>query len=502
VSDRILVVGAGIGGLTAAIGLAARGLPVRIVEAGPRAGGKAGVVQIDGVDVDTGPSVLTLPDALDRALAPAGTSLRREVRLRQLDPGFRYRYPDGAVLDVFHHADQTLGSVRSTLGSRAADELAAFLQRAGRIWDAAAPSFVYGPAPTVSGLVSHGWRGLRLLSAIEPLSSMQTNIASTVRDAHLRWLLWRYATYNGSDVRRAPATLNCIAHVELTLGGYGVEGGMYALVSALEGVARRLGVQFQFDSPVTRILTDRDGVTGVALADGVELRARAVVANADAAQVREELLPTDARASLPASSSPSMSAWTGIIRSRRPVHTPRVPHEVLFPRRYEDEFIDIFDRDRPPLDPTVYLCAQEPCHGRVGWIDDEPVFVMANAPAEPERHARPPETWTRLEDRVLASLQQAELVGPGDSVVWRRTPTDLARRFPGSRGSIYGAASNSLSSAFRRAPNRISGLGGLYLASGSAHPGGGVPMAALSGVAASAALLADLGLPSASEDAA
>jgi phytoene desaturase len=482
------------GGLSAAIRLAGLGLEVDVLEAGCRAGGKAGIEVIDGVAVDTGPSVLTMPDAFDRVLEPAGTRLRDEVVLRELNPGFRYRYPDGTVLDVYHRAAETIESVRSALGPTAASELTRFLLRAGRIWEAAAPSFVYGPAPTVGGMVAHGWRGLRMLATIDPLSRMQGAIASQVRDERLRWLLWRYATYNGSDVRRAPATLNCIAHVELSLGGYGVQGGMYALVEALERVARRLGVRFHYDTPVASILTVDGHATGVALTDGRELDADLVVANADAAHVRDQLLIAGSRSGIPTQSAPSMSAWTAILRARRPEGEPRIPHEVIFPARYQDEFVDIFDRDRPPADPTVYLCAQEPCHGRPGWAEHEPVFVMANAPAEPTAGPRPDEVWTRLERAVLASARGAGLAGPDDAVIWRRTPADLARRFVGSRGGIYGAASNSLSAAFRRAPNRVPGVRGLYLASGSAHPGGGVPMAALSGVAAAVAVAEDLRL--------
>jgi phytoene dehydrogenase-like protein len=159
-----------------------------------------------------------------------------------------------------------------------------------------------------------------------------------------------------------------------------------------------------------------------------------------------------------------------------------------------DEFADIFDRGIPPAEPTVYLCAQEACHGRTGWDSDEPLFVMANAPAEPAAGPRGAEAWSRLRDTVMWRLRTAGLVAEHDAPAWERTPTDLATEFPGSRGSIYGAASNSPLAAFRRPPNRVAGVRGLYLASGSAHPGGGVPLCVLSGEAAAGALLADRGV--------
>jgi len=489
----VVVIGAGVGGLAAATRLAARGLSVDVLEAGPGVGGKLNVRVVEGVEVDTGPSVLTLPDALDAVFRAAGSSLREEISLREPDPAFRYLYPDGVALDVFVRPEETVESVRSTLGTQAADEFAGFLRYSARIWDAAAPHFVYGPAPTPATLARGGLASLALLPRIDPLRRMWGAIRARVRSPHLRWLLARYATYNGSDPRRAPATLNCIAHVELAMGGYGVEGGMYEVARALARAAGLAGARIHTDAPVERIRTSAGRVQGAETADGRHWPAGAVVGNADAAHVLDDLLPRGTIRRAPAEQS--MSGWVGIVRARRRTGAAaRVAHTVLFPGTYMDEFADIFDRGIPPADPTVYLCAQEACHGRTGWDGDEPLFVMANAPAEPAAGPRAPEAWTRLRETVMQRLRTAGLIAEHDVLAWERTPTDLANEFPGSRGSIYGAASNSPLAAFRRPPNRVAEVRGLYLASGSAHPGGGVPLCVLSGEAAARALLTDRGM--------
>jgi phytoene desaturase len=477
----VLVIGAGMGGLSAAITLAARGLQVDVLEAAERPGGKLGVAVIDGVEVDTGPSVLTLPDVLDRVLRLAGTSLRDELTLREPSPAFRYLYPDGTALDVHPALDDTLASVGCSLGSEAARELEDFLRYSRRIWEAAGPHFVFGPAPSPALL-------LRLLR-IDPFRRMWPVIRRRVRSPHLRMLLARYATYNGSDVRRAPATLNCIAHVELGLGGYGVEGGMYEITRALLRAAERVGVRIHTGCRVERLRVRDRRVLGAECADSRTWSAPVVVANADAAHTLNDLLPDSATRAQP---EPSMSGWTAILRARRRIDAQaRTAHTVLFPAEYLQEFTDIFDGDRPPAEPTVYLCAEEACHGRTGWAEHEPVFAMANTPAEPATAPRPPEVWEALRRTVLERLGAAGLRGTDDAIVWERTPGDLAAAFPGSRGSIYGAASNSPLSAFRRPANRVRAVRGLYLASGSAHPGGGVPLCLLSGQAAAAAALAD-----------
>lgn len=490
-ADDVIVVGAGIGGLAAALALAARGVKVRVLEASSQPGGKAGSVEVDGVVIETGPSVLTLPEVFNGVFARAGLRLDEVVGLRRLDPGFRYRWADGCVLDVAHEPEQTLANIRSVLGPRAEADFASFLNYSRRIWEAAAPHFVLGPAPTWVAMAGLAVRHPRALFEVDPLSSMAAGIDRHVADPHLRVLLRRYATYNGSDPRKAPATLNCIAHIELSLGGFGVQGGIRALVQALVDAIEARGGVIECGVGVERLLVDGGAVSGVALREAGSRRGHAVVINADVGWLRAGALP-DARRRLPAAATPSMSGWNAAVRAAR--LPDRLPHEVLFPRDYDAEFADIVERDRPPADPTVYLCAQQRCHGTPGWADAEPVFVMANAPAEPVGATRPVQVWSALEQAVQQRIRAAGLWSDGDAMVWRRTPADLAAAFPGSRGAIYGAASNDRFAAFKRPPNRVRPVPGLYLASGSAHPGGGLPMVALSGLAAADCLSADLGL--------
>lgn len=485
----VVIVGAGIGGLTAAAWLRSRGLRVHVLEALSEPGGKAGTVVVDGASLDTGPSVLTMPEVFDEAFGALGTSLDAEVALRRPSPFFRYVFPSGATFDVHPTLAATLESARASLGADAARELESFLGYARRIWEAAAPAFVFGAAPTPLGIMRLGPRMIASVTRIDALRSMKAAIAARIRSPELRVLLERYATYNGSDPRFAPATLNCIAHVELTLGGSGVEGGIQALVRALVSVLEAHGVVVELGASVARIRMRGGRAIGVELADGRTIDARAVVANADATAVFSQLLPSQVGAKHVPTTEPSMSGWTAIVRARR---RARPAHVALFPRAYDDEFTDVFDRDRPPREPTVYLCAQEPCHGIAGWPDAEPVFVMVNAPAEPEVGGRDDAIWSALREAVIARLRAAGQLEDGDQVVWERTPAGLAARFPGTRGSIYGAASTSRTAAFRRPANRVPGVPGLYLASGSAHPGGGLPLAALSGRAAAAVLLEDL----------
>jgi len=480
-----IVIGAGIGGLSAAISLASAGVSVTVLEAAPRAGGKADTVTLDGLALDTGPSVLTMPDVFDALFRKAGSSLDTEVTLTRPDPAFRYVYPDGVVLDVFHEQERTEASVARTLGSDAAKDFSAFLAYSRVIWDTASPEFVYGPSPTLGQLMMKGPRALAQMAKIDGLSKMGRAIDKRVRSSHLRWLFARYATYNGSDPRSAPATLNCIAHVELGLGGFGVKGGVHALIGAMQRTAERLSVVFRFNEPVREVLFSGKRVAGVRTELGTH-EADLVVANTEAAHLYRDLAP-HLRGG-PNDDDPSTSGYNAIVRTAK--SDARAAHTVLFPGEYLDEFRDLFDKKRAPVAPTVYLCDEAHCHGVDAWGTDAPVFLMANAPALTHDQEVREEEWRHLGTELVSRASVAGLLSPDAKVLWTRTPAELAQRFPRSRGSLYGAASNSSMAAFKRPSNRV--REGLYLASGSAHPGGGMPLAALSGSEAAREALREL----------
>lgn len=487
----VIVVGGGIGGLCAATLLGARGLDVVLLEAAAELGGKAGTTVISGVEVDTGPSVLTLPEVFDEVFLAVGLNPREELPLVTPSLGFRYLYEDGTELDVFHSPAETLDSVARSLGTQARDELQGYLEYSRKIWEAAAPHFVMSQAPSVARLLLGGLGALGAVSKIDPFSTLSAAIRRRVSSPHLRRLLMRYATYNGSDARSAPATLGCIAHVELSLGGYGVRGGMAELPRALVRAAKRAGVHLITHARVDEIATFHNRVTGVRLEDGSVFEAPQVVMNGDVASLTSGLLQNvlDLHTSVP-----SMSAYCGVFRARSASTNAsgRAAHTVLFPDNYEREFADIFDYRRVPEDPTIYLCSQKLCHQRATWEESEPVFCMINAPAVSE--AFDGKNKPGLQEGVKARLVSRGLLNAEDELLWWRTPLELAQRFPGSGGALYGAASNNAAAAFKRPPNRLTKVKGLYLASGSAHPGGGLPMVAQSGKLAAEAAAADRGI--------
>lgn len=485
---KVCIIGGGIGGLTSAALAAKHGADVTLFESAPTLGGKLGTVNIDGIAFDTGPSLLTLHSVFRDLYQKLGSNFDAEIPLVTSDPSYEFIFADGQRLATYADFHKTLRSVSDTFGPLAANEFQQFLAFSAKIYQTASPTFIFGTAPGAGTVLSLLSKPIGDVLSIDPTKTMLEGIEARVKHPALRTLLMRYATYNGSDVRRAPSALNCIAHVELELGGTGVKGGLSKLAESVAGLAERLGATLTANAPVLAI-EKKDAQFLVRTASGKSLF-DAVIFNCDVAEAdrllpkRESFRPL-ARLIAPdaSSSEPSMSAWNGLIRATGA--SVRSAHSVIFPKDYLREFVDIFDRRAVPDDPTVYVCAQRKAHEKTSG--DDMLFCMVNAPAAQSLDGH---FWSSLERKVRGKLAFAGFETLG-AFVWTRTPKDLAARFPGSMGSIYGPASNGALSAFGRRSNR--GSRGVYYATGSAHPGGGVPMACLSGQRAFEAFVADFG---------
>ena len=491
----VAVVGAGLGGLAAAVRLAAGGHDVVLLEQAATVGGKLGVLREDGFVFDTGPSLLTMPHLYRDLFAATGAPLDDVVTLERLDVACRYGFPDGTRLDLPGDRAALPAALDGALGPGAGDQWEAFLARAERVWEATHTEFLESPID-VATLLRLSTR-VRDLVAVAPFSTLRGLGRRTLADPRLRMLLDRYATYTGSDPRRAPAVLATVPYVEQQWGSWYVRGGLRSLADALLDRARALGVDVRTSTGVTAVEADRRGVRGVRL--GAErLDADVVVTGADAATVYGGLL-ADApasRARRAASrrlgrATPSLSGFVLLLGlDGRDPDTPH--HRVLFPDDYDAEFDAVFGRRgpaRPPAAPTVYVSAPDdpalrPDDNSEAW------FVLVNAP----RHE--PGTgvdWDaaglaeRYADRVL-DLMAARGVDVRHRVRrrWVRTPADLARDTLSPGGSIYGSSSHGPTAAFLRPANR-SPVPGLFLVGGSAHPGGGLPLVTLS-----AKIVADL----------
>jgi 1-hydroxycarotenoid 3,4-desaturase len=485
---RVVVIGGGIGGLVAALGLAVAGCDVTLLERQPNLGGKLRVL---GPGIDAGPTVFTMRWVFDEIFAESGACFADLVKLRPADVLARHAWGESGRLDLFADLAQTADAIGVFAGAEEARGFLAFSARAKEIYDVLEKPFLRAPLPTPLSLAARfGVRGLPALLRISPFGTMSRALDGYFADPRLRQLFGRYATYCGSSPYLAPATLMLVAHVERD-GVWFVQGGMYRLVEALAQRATHSGVILRCDAPVAKIEVERGRVAGVSLQDGERIAADAVVVNADPASMPQGFFGAPVvRATPPvAREQRSQSAITWAVTARTEGF-PLSRHNVFFSENYAAEFEDVFVRAQPPASPTVYVCAQDRDETEQP-PGAERLLCLINAPADGDR-----KTYTQTEtdqwtQTMLHRLHASGLsLHPDKTGYLPTTPDQFANLFPGTGGALYGQAVHGATATFHR-PGAKTKLPGLYLAGGATHPGAGVPMAALSGRLAAAQIIAD-----------
>lgn len=480
---HVVVIGAGLGGLSAAIRLAHRGFKVSVFEQNSTVGGKMQeVISENGYRFDTGPTLLTMPFVFEELFQSAGKKIGDYLTLLPLESACKYFFSDGSSFTAYCDLNRLREEIARVFPSEKAN-FERYFQYSKKIYDATAESFIYNPL-SFSRLLKSNPIDLLHIDAFSTAHAANTRF---FKDSRLVQFLDRFPTYVGSSPYLAPATLNVIPFVELAFGGFYVKGGMIELAKAYQKLAEELGTSFYFNQSVEQILTSNGRASGVQLAGGETLSCDAVVSNDDAVHTYASLLgKKDIEKKYDASCS-GFVLCLGVGAT----HKHLAHHNIFFTSDYETEFAEIFEQRLMPSEPTIYISISAKSDEKQAPSGKENWFVLINAP-----FLSPAYNWetnkTVYRNLVVNRLKLLGFTSLDTNIEFEHviTPMDLKMKFNSFRGSIYGISSNNRLSAFLRPRNR-SNLKGLYLASGSAHPGGGTPMVTLSGKFAAELLMAD-----------
>jgi 1-hydroxycarotenoid 3,4-desaturase len=484
---NVVIIGAGIGGLSAALRLAHKGLSVTVVDMAEGPGGKMRTRASVAGPVHIGPTVMTMRHVFEDLFHDIGEQLADHVTLHSDTVLARHWWRDGTTLDLHNDPDLSAVAVRSFAGTKAESEFRRFSHKARRLFEAFDAPVMQEPSPRLGALAVHVMKTPGLIPSMAPGLTLAQKLRFQFSDTRLQQLFGRYATYVGGSPYLSPAILGLIWHSEAS-GVWAVEGGMHRLAKAIHELARARGATFRFSTTVQQIETQDGRCSSVCLADGTRLQADLVLFNGDPKALHDGLLGKGAADAVPkqAVSPRSLSAFVWGFAAQ-PKGVELAHHNVFFCDNPKTEFDDIA-KGRMPRDATLYICAQDR-GGATRPTGPERFEIIMNGPAG---HVATDEERQICRTRTFATLEKMGLTFstvPDDTHL--TTPADFNSAFPASDGSLYGRSPHGMMATFHR-PGARTKVPGLYLCGGGTHPGAGIPMACLSGKHAAAAIWNDL----------
>lgn len=474
-SRKVIVIGAGVAGMAAAIRLAVKGYEVTVMEKNGEPGGKLHQFHCGSFTFDAGPSLFTEPSNIEALFTLAGEPIAEYLSYSALPLACRYFYEDGTVLNAYTNPQLFAEELEQKTGEPAGDTLA-YLAQAGHLYNDIGQVFLnHSLHRKATWLKAPLARAFRRVQPGLLLKSMHQVNSHYFSDERVVQLFNRFATYNGSNPYQAPGMLSMIPHLEHNEGIYYPKGGMVSISQALHRLAVKKGVQFRFHTTVQRIIHYNGKAAGV-VADNGNHAADVVISNMDVYFTYRHLLndgSAAARVLRQERSSSALIFYWGMGKTFPQLQL----HNIFFSSNYREEFAAIFKRKQLSADPTVYVNITAKCEpgihapeGKENW------FVMVNAPANSGQD------WDTLKKEcranILAKLSRGLQTDIAPLIETEQTldPRGIEQHTGSYMGSLYGTSSNSAMAAFMRHPNFQKQIKGLYFVGGSVHPGGGIPL--------------------------
>jgi len=495
----VIVIGAGIGGLTAATHLAKRGLHVTVVEKNPRPGGRCDRFSREGHHFDTGPTLFVMPLLYEAEFRALGTSMHERLELQRVDPTYHLVFDNGSQLTLTSDM-KSLQEQLESIQPGSFQGLLRYLQEGDRHYQFTLDKLVNRNFRKASDFFS--FQNLALLFRLKPLINHYRNMSAYFDNSHLKAAFTFQDIYMGLSPFEAPATFSLMPYTELVHGVWYPKGGMYSVVETLTDLARAAGVEFIFNSAVERIDTNSTHARGVLLAEGAHLDADVVLANADLPYVYQNLLPQDGRAealSRKRFSCSVISFFWGVDKRYEVLG----PHTLFLADDYRENFESIIRDLGLPANPSLYVHAParlDPSMAPRGQ-DTLTAIVPVGHMSESGEQAKQScgQNWSRLRDEarqhVFRRLRTLGITGFESHIKFEETYTPLSwrKRYSLVRGSTHGLAHTLTQMAYFRPSNRHPRYENLYFVGASTHPGTGMPTAMVSGRLVSERIIDDLG---------
>jgi len=493
-TNRVAIIGAGFGGLAAAIRLQAAGVPTVLLEARDRPGGRAYVYEDQGFTFDAGPTVITAPNCLEELFEAAGRPMADYVELISLDPMYRLCWEDGYQLD-YTADDERMSAQIATRNPMDVDGYRRFLEYSEAV-------FQEGYVKLAATPFLNWWSMIRAapqLVTLQSYRSVYSMVSKFVQDPYLRQAFSYHTLLVGGNPFSTSAIYALIHALEKRWGVLFPRGGTGALVQGLTRLYTDIGGELRLNSPVEAIETIASQARAVRMTGGERLNVRAVVSNADVVHTYTHLLKDEPvlapmQRRLPRKRF-SMSLFL-IYFGLRGEHKDLAHHAVLFGPRYKELLADIFDRGELADDFSLYLHSPSVTDPQLAPPGCSTHYVLAPVPNLEKSSIDWEVEAPRYRDRILDYLEQRYIPGLRKDLVTCRifTPKDFETELNAHQGAAFSLQPILTQSAYFRVHNRDPKVGGLYFTGAGTHPGAGIPGVVNSAKATAGLVLEDLGV--------
>ena len=480
----VVVIGGGIGGMTAAIQLARSGFSVDLLEKNERLGGKLNLYQTDGFSFDLGPSIFTLPQIFRPVFEGDGKTLEDYIDLRRVDPQWRNFFEDGTVVDLWEDRRKMSAELQK-LGAGACEDFQRFVEYSRMQYRIVERGYFEQGLDTFGEFVS--FYGLRGAKGLDFTHTMSGGISRIVENRYLRDIFEYFIKYVGSSAADAPGFMNLMPHIQLEFGLWYVQGGLYQLARAFERRLQETGVRVHFNHRVVKIEKASDRVTGVVAQQHdqsyISLSADYVVSNMEVIPASKSLLnePHKKLKRL----SRFEPACSGIVLhlGLDRVYPQLAHHNFFYSKDQAQHFHKVFRKKLLPDDPTIYLVAPTRTDPSQAPHGCDNLKILPHIPYLSDEHPYSREDCIALKELCLDKLERMGLTDLRKHIIvedfW--TPFDIQKRYLSNGGSIYGVVGDIRKNFAFKAPKRSRDYKNLYFAGGSVNPGGGMPMVTLCG---------------------
>lgn len=489
IKKKVIVIGAGLGGISAAIMLKSYGYDVEIFEKNEKIGGKLNTIKENGYTFDLGPSILTLPQYFRVLFEAGGKNMEDYINIQKVRPHWRNFFEDGTVIDL----DPDMAFMEkhlSTLGSDVYPQFRKFLDYSEKQYDILAKGyFDNGLDSTVDFIKYYDFSAV---FKIDFFKTMHGRIANIVSNPYLVDVLDYFIKYVGSSAYNAPGFMNLMPTIQFRYDLWYVPGGMYNIAIGFKKYMDELGIKFNFNANVSRILKENGKVTGIEV-NGEIHKSDIIVSNMEGIPAYKYLLgEDDAFLKKLERFEPACSGL--VLDIGLDIQYPQLAHHnFLFSGNQKEHFDTVFNKKKLPKDPTIYMVDASKSDPTVAPENCSGLKILPHIPFIADHNPYKLQDYIDYKEVILDKLERFGLKDIRKHIVYEHllTPLDIQEMYRSNKGSIYGVVSDLRKNFAFKLPKKSKKYSNLYFTGGSVNPGGGMPMVLLCGQNVSKRIIED-----------